>query len=297
MLSNRINRLAPPPRSVPLRVAISAMFGITGWMGAIFLIVGLAFSLVFISDYRPIDEIRLAASRTTAQGRITAVSYTNSSENDEPVIGYTFAFTTDRGQQMTGVSYTTGEQWSVRDAVIIEYVPEEPVIARIQGARSSTFTPWVLFVLIFPAVGAAMFGSAAISGWREVMLLRRGEVADAKILSTRPTGVTVNNAPVLLYSYEIKTSAGETFNGSAKSLPSDRLGDEENEPALYLPSNHDNSILVDAISLKRPLDVDETTGQWKSQGGFVSVVLYILVWICAIVLIGYGFISTLGIIR
>ena len=142
-----------------------------------------------------------------------------------------------------------------------------------------------------------MFGSAAISGWREVMLLRRGEVADAKILSTRPTGVTVNNAPVLLYSYEIKTSAGETFNGSAKSLPSDRLGDEENEPALYLPSNHDNSILVDDIYLKRPLDVDETTGQWKSQGGFVSVVLYILVWICAIVLIGYGFISTLGIIR
>ena len=78
MLSNRINRLAPPPRSVPLRVAISAMFGITGWMGAIFLIVGLAFSLVFISDYRPIDEIRLAASRTTAQGRITAVLVTHS---------------------------------------------------------------------------------------------------------------------------------------------------------------------------------------------------------------------------
>jgi hypothetical protein len=297
MLSNRINRLAPPPRSVPLRIAISAMFGITGWMGAIFLIVGLAFSLVFIHGYRPIDEIRLAASRTTAQGKITAVSYTNSSENDVPVYAYTFAFTTNRGQQVTGVSYTTGEEWSARDSVVIQYVPEEPAIARIAGARNSTFTPWVLFVLIFPAVGAAMFGSAAVSGWREVVLLRRGEVADAKILSTRPTGVTVNNAPVLLYSYEIRNSAGETFNGSAKSLPTDRLGDEENEPALYLPSHPDNSILVDAISLKRPLDVDETTGQWISQGGFLSVVLYILVWICAIALICYGLLSTLGILR
>lgn len=109
--------------------------------------------------------------------------------------------------------------------------------------------------------------------------------------------MTVNNVPVLLYSYELHTAAGETFNGSSKALPSDRLGDEENEPALYLPANPDNSILVDAITLKRPLDVEPTNGQWVSQGGSISAVVYILVWICAIILIGYGFLSTLGILR
>ncbi len=131
MLSNRINRLAPPPRPVPLRIAISAMFGITGWMGAIFLITGLAFTLVFTHGYHPVDEIRLAASHTTAQGKITAVSDTNSTENDVPVYAYTFAFTTNRGRQVTGESYTTGERWSVNSPVIIEYVSGQPAIARI----------------------------------------------------------------------------------------------------------------------------------------------------------------------
>jgi hypothetical protein len=297
MLSNRINRLAPPPRPVPLQVVASAMFGFTGWFGAIFLILGLIFTLIFTQGYRPIDEVRLAASRTTAQGIVTAASETNSTENDVPVYAYKFIFTTNRGEQMTGVSYTTGERWSARDHVTIEYVPDQPSIARIKGARESDFTPWVLFVLIFPGIGAAMFGAAAIGGWRQVMLLRRGEVADAHILSTPPTGMTVNNVPVVEYSYEIRTASGETFNGSAKVLLSDQIGDEENEPALCLLSNPDNSILVDAISLRHPLDVDESTGQWVSQGAPFNAIVYILVWICAIVLGGYTLLSTIGVIR
>lgn len=200
MLSNRIHRLTPPPRSVPLQVMASAMFGFAGGFGAVFLIMGLVFTLVFTQGYRPIDEIRLAASQTTAPGVITAVTQTNSSENDVYVYSYEFAFTTNRGEKITGVSYTTGEQWSARDHVTIEYVPGEPSIARIQGARTSDFTPWVLFVLIFPFIGAVMFGSAAVAGVREVLLLRRGELADARILSSRPTGVSVNNTPVVEYS-------------------------------------------------------------------------------------------------
>jgi hypothetical protein len=188
---------------------------------------------------------------------------------------------------VTGRSYFTGKRWSVENTVTIEYVPEEPAIARIQGARSSTFAPWVLFVLIFPAIGAALFGSAAIGGLRQVALLRHGMVADARILSTRPTGVTVNNTPVVEYSYEIHTGAEEIFNGSAKALSSDRIGDEENEPALYLPSDPNRSTLVDAISLRYPLDVDGLSGQWVAQEGKIKVALYFLVWAMAIALGGY----------
>ena len=273
------------------------MFGFAGGFGAVFLIMGLVFTLVFTQGYRPIDEIRLAASQTTAPGVITAVTQTNSSENDVYVYSYEFAFTTNRGEKITGVSYTTGEQWSARDHVTIEYVPGEPSIARIQGARTSDFTPWVLFVLIFPFIGAVMFGSAAVAGVREVLLLRRGELADAHILSSRPTGVSVNNTPVVEYSYEIHTASGETFNGSARALLSDQIGDEANEPALCLPSNPDRSILVDAIPLKHPLDVDESTGQWMSQGIPFNAVVYILIWIVAIVLGGYTLLSTLGVLR
>jgi hypothetical protein len=297
VLSNRINRLVPPPRPVPLRVVCSAMFGITGWLGAIFLISGLAFTLVFTAGYRPIDELRLGLSQATAQGIITAISYTNSTENDEPVIAYSFSFTTSREQKVTGVSYSSGERWNMEDRVTIEYVEDAPTIARIRGARASIFSPWVLYVLIFPAIGAAMFGSAAIGGLRQAAILRYGEVADARILSMRPTNVSVNNIPVLEYSYEIRTAAGETFEGSAKSLPSDRLGDEAAEPALYLPSNPERSTLVDAISLRHPLDVDALTGQWTSQEGLFKPALYLLTWIGVIVLTGYGLLSALGVFR
>jgi hypothetical protein len=273
------------------------MLGVTGSFGAIFLVAGLAFTLVFTHGYRPIDETRLALARATVRGEVTNVTETNSTENDVTVYEYEFSFTTLRGEKATGNSYTTGERWAVGDTVAVEYVSEDPTIARIQGARTSTFTPWVLFVLIFPAVGAGLVGYAAIGGVRQADLLRNGLVADARIVSKRPTGMSVNNAPVLEYSYEIRTNTGETFNGTAKSLPSEQIGDEENEPALYLPSNPDRSTLVDAIPLNHPLDVDGLSGQWISTEGYTKVVLYILTWLAAIILAGYGLLSALGVVR
>ncbi len=297
MLSNRIRNLAPPPRSVPLPTVCSAMLGITGSLGAIFLISGLLFSLVFTQGIRPIDDVRLAFSKTTARGIITSVSETNASENDVRVYEYGFSFTARSEEKVTGISYSTGQEWSVEDKVTVEYVPEDPSIARIQGARSSTFTPWVLFVLIFPIVGAALFGMAAIGGVRQAALLRYGQIADARILSMQSTGVTVNDAPVIEISYEIRTSAGEIFDGKSKALPNDRIGDEELEPVLYLPSHPSLSTLVDAISLRYPLDVDESTGQWISQESGVKVVLYFLTWTAAIALAGYGLLNAFGVLR
>jgi len=297
MLSNRIRRLAPPPRPVPLPVVCSAMLGVTGSLGAIFLISGLVFTLVFTSGIRPLDELRLALSRTTARGIVTSISRTNATENDVEVYEYGFTFTTRREEKVAGRSYFTGRRWPVRAAVTVEYVPEEPAIARIKGARMSTFTPWVLFVLIFPAVGAVLFGSAAIVGGRQAELLRYGAVADARILSERSTGLTINDTPVIEYSYEIRSSAGEIFHGKSKAMPDGRIGDEESEPALYLPSNPNRSTLVDAISLGYPLDMDESTGQWISQEGKKKVVLYVLTWAAAIALTGYALLQSFGGLR
>jgi hypothetical protein len=94
MLSNRINRLAPPPRSVPLTAICSAMFGVSGAFGAIFMIAGLLFTIVFTQGYRPIDDFRIAVSQTTAWGVVTNLSQTNSTENEVWVYEYEFVFTT-----------------------------------------------------------------------------------------------------------------------------------------------------------------------------------------------------------
>jgi hypothetical protein len=297
MLSNRIHNLAPPPRPVPLPIICSTMLGITGSFGVIFLISGLVGTLVFTHGIRPIDEFRLARTRAIARGMVTGVYETNATENEVDVYEYRFAFTAQNEKEYTGTSYTTGRQLSVESAVTIEYVPGDPSIARIQGARISTFTPWVLFVLIFPAVGGAMFISAAIGGWRQVMLLRHGKIADARILTTHSTRMEVNDTPVLEYSYEIRTSMGEVFEGKSRSMPSDRIGDEEVEPALYLPENPGRSILVDAIPLRYALDVDGLSGQWISLEGNTKVVLYVLAWMVILLLTAFAFLNALGVIR
>ncbi len=297
MLSNRIRNLVPPPRPVPLPIICSAMFGTTGGFGGLFLVLGLGFTLIFTHGYRPFDDLRLALSRETVKGKVTRVIESNATENDVDVYEYEYAFTTRREERMAGSSYTTGRRWPERSSVTVEYVPDAPFISRIQGARTSMFSPWVLFVLIFPAVGGALFLSAAIGGLRQVFLLRNGKVADARITATRSTNTTVNNVPILEFTYEIQTSMGTVADGKAKAFPSDRLGDEETEPALYLPSNPGRSTLVDAISLKYPLDVDGLSGQWVSTEGKSAVVRYILTWAAVLLLGGFWIISLLGIIR
>jgi hypothetical protein len=278
MLSNRIDQLASPPRSVPLRVACRAMLGRTGGIGAIFLLAGLLATWLFIGELRPIAEAQLTLSSATAQGTITRVEATNTTVNDVTVYRYHFTFRTPNEETVTGQSYTVGQEWSAESHVMVQYVPDKPSIARIEDSRLSAAPLWAIAVLIFPATGTALFLSGAISGWKQTILLQHGEVTGARIISQNPTGVSINNVPVIAYIYEFSTGDGEEYMGSAKSMPSGLVGDEAKEPVLYLPRNPRKSTLVDAIPLRYPLDVD-AYGQWVTHESVWPIVRYTLIWV------------------
>jgi hypothetical protein len=115
MLSNRIAQLTPPPRRVPLPVACSAMLGLTGGIGAAFLIMGMLFVWLFVADPAaplwvsfvlifPIVGAALFATATVRglrqvsllrRGEVAAAQKisgraTNTSVNDQPVIEYAY---------------------------------------------------------------------------------------------------------------------------------------------------------------------------------------------------------------
>ncbi|MBN1976064.1 MAG: DUF3592 domain-containing protein [Anaerolineae bacterium] len=294
MLSNRIDQLAAPPRPVPLRVACRALLGRTGGMGAIFLLTGLLATWLFIGDIRPIAEVRLALSSETTTGTITRVERTNTTVNDVTVYRYLFAFRTPNEETFTGQSYTVGQEWSAESRVTVQYVPDKPSIARIEGSQLSAAPMWgALLVLIFPGTGAALFLSGAVSGWKQTTLLRHGEVAGAKIISEHATGVIINNVPVIAYDYEFPANDGEEYMGSSKSMPSGLVGDEAREPVLYLPRNPRMSTLVDAIPLRYPLDVDEY-GQWMAREGVWPIVWYALIWAGILGSVAYALLRTLS---
>ena len=220
----------------------------------------------------------MAISSATTTGTITHAEPTNTTVNDVTVYRYHFTFRTPNEETFTGQSYTVGQEWSAESRVTIEYVPTAPSIARIEGSQLSSAPLWgALLMLTFPAIGAAFFLSATINGWKQATLLRHGEVAGAKIISQNPTGVSINDVPVLAYNYEFPAGDGEEYMGSSKSMPSGLVGDEAKEPVLYLPRNPRRSTLVDAIPLRYPLDVDEY-GQWVTHESVWPIVWCTLIW-------------------
>lgn len=296
MLSNRIHRLAPPPRPVPLQVACATLLGLTGTIGGIFLLSGLAMIALFGFGPDLAAEVRLAvADKSTIQGTVTEVVATGSSENDMTIYEVGFTFYTLEGQTFTGQSYTTQSSWSVEDRVTIEYITSDPAIARIEGTRAGLMPFWAyLMLLTFPATGAGMFFWSTLKGWQRVMLLRYDETASARIISQSATNMSINDVPVMEYAYEFRTAEGETCTGSSRALPSEHIGDEAEEPVLYLPTDPYQSVLVDTLPLRVPLDVNDISGQWTTPEGYARVIWYTLIWAA---IAGFAIYSLLGVLN
>ena len=134
-LSDRINRLAQAPRLVPLRVMCRAMLGITGGLGATFLVSGLVSVLIFSMGFHPLDELLLARGTATAEGVVTQVIATNSTENDVPVYRYVFTFRPPDEKEITTSCYTTGQMWSVEDRVLVLAVTRLGDADRVAAAK------------------------------------------------------------------------------------------------------------------------------------------------------------------
>ncbi len=295
ILSNRIDRLSAPPRWVPLPTACTALTGIFGIIGGLFFSFGMIFVWVFGANTHPINEWRLAHSSASAPAVIETVSSTNGTVNDVVVYEYRFRFNPGDGLPIYGNCFTTGQNWQEGERIVAHYLPGNPEVACLESARLSQFPAWLLLVvMIFPTVGLAFFVPSAVSGWRKIKLLRCGEVTAAINISTTVTNTRINNIPVLGYAYEFRDRLGMQYKGISRALPTERIGDEALEPVLYLPSDPRQSMLVDALPLKFPLEVDEE-GHWHHQGFSKPVLLFILIWGLVLIHVGIGILKVLGI--
>jgi hypothetical protein len=286
MFSQRISRLVHPPRWVPLPTACASLTGLLGLVGAIFFSFGMLFVWVFGAALHPIDEWRLSRSYAEAPAVIESVQVTNARDNKIWVYEYRFRFQPGDGLPVSASCYTTGQTWQEGDRTIVHYLPEKPEVARLEGARRSLFSPWIiLFLLIFPTVGLGFFIPSIVSGVKKIRLLRSGEITGAISISSTPTNASVNNVPVMKYSYEFRDRLGVVYTGASNALPTEKIGDETSEPILYLPSNPRQSMLVDALPLKFPLEVDEE-GHWHHHGSIKPVLLFLLAWSLVLVHVG-----------
>lgn len=186
MLSNRITQLAPPPRWVPLPVICSTMLGLTGGLGASFLIFGMlpvwlsvsdppstpwVWLLVFsfpiigavfftIATVRGLRRVILLRYGEVASARTISERGTNTSVNGQPVIEYIYEFQADDGQVYSGSSQAlSSEEIGDEAGEPVLYLPSNPHLSALVDALPLRCTldvdeagQWVSYESMWPVV-------------------------------------------------------------------------------------------------------------------------------------------------
>lgn len=250
--------LSGPPRPVPWPIRAQAMFGGVfsqfGWLW-------LGFTMIFLWLFGGMTSFNglffLVSNVDTAQGVVSTIGDTGASENETPVYANHYAFRVERLEQdFHGISYTTGQTFSEGERVTIEYLSNNPDISRIQGARSGTFSPWVLcFVGIFPLIGIIFVAVSLVSGFKANRLLTHGRVALGTLINKEPTNTRINNQTVYKLTFEFTADTGQRYEATARSHQPYALEDEPQEQLLYDPQNPKKAVLLD--SLPGEPDIDE----------------------------------------
>jgi hypothetical protein len=233
------------------------------WPLALFGLAFGGFGLLFVGLFFPWrlgDDLRLAsAAARTAPGTITDVRRTNVSINKTRVMEYAFRYQAEDGHEHTGLCYTSGPRWSQRAAVQVRYLPDDPDIACVAGARLSAGGWTGLVVLIFPLIGGSLVLWFIVDRRRRRRLLREGRLTEATIVSVEQTAAQANNRPI----YRIVLTA-PALNGDrpvkiARTNPAEvalarqRAADGQPVFVLYDPAKPGRLLLPEAL-------IDPVTG-------------------------------------
>ncbi len=250
IMNNYGYSLALPPRPVPWPVRGQVLFGgIFNQFGWIFFGFGMIFVWLFgaAADFSPV-YFALANTETT-QGTISDVQSTSASVNDTPVYANHFIFRVEQEEvEYRGVSYTTGQQYSVGQSVPVEYLGSSPNTARIQDTRGGMFDWWVLCLVgIFPVVGLVFIIVGIGSGLKGNQLLAQGKITRGQLISKEPTNTRINNRTVYKLTFEFVADDGLRYEAVAKSHMPHNLEDEEFEEILYLPHTPSTAVLTDNL--------------------------------------------------
>jgi hypothetical protein len=248
---------APPPRIVPSELRRAAakqaapLFGII--LGCFFALVGL-FVVRMTEPWNLYHDWQLSTgSSATATGRVTAVTATNTSTNHIRVMRYDFTFQTADGQPETGICFTTGRRWNPNDKVRVRYLPANPALCCIDGARQTAGGWFSLMFLIFPVAGVGVVAGLILSRRRALDLLERGVVGEALVTAVEQTMTQVNKR----YVYKITLQRTDTPDGGALTMRSsqpsvvafaqDRKASQQPVFVLYDPLKPRRTLLPETL--------------------------------------------------
>jgi hypothetical protein len=245
-----------PPRHVDVfSQAVLLLSGFKQQMGWGFFAFGMLFFWIFgmqstvTKIFSPLGETR------EVQGQVVQSEGTNAYENEAQVFRYTFTYI-DEYREYEGTSYGF-RFYEAGSTVPVTYSVKHPERAYITGSRRSVFSAWVLFVVLFPAIGLAMILVDFIRNRQYLRLLKVGQATTGVMKKKEATGstVTINDQkyPVYKYTFQFEVG-GKTFESMAKTHRTQRLEDESREIILYDHFNPAHNVLFDSVAISPRID-------------------------------------------
>lgn len=230
-------------REIPFLMKTQLIFGqFLSYFGLFFFAFGFIFVLVFLTQ-ADFQSFRFDNHPPTVKGVVTHIERTSSSENGKNI--YAYYYKCSLGE---GVSYESYVDIKEGAQVDIEYISSNPKIHRIKGMRTKPFGMVILFVLIFPLVGAFLAFIGIKKGLKAVHILEYGEIGYGKYLRSEPTNVRINKQPQYKMFFEFQSKDGKTHQAVATTHLTHKLTDEQFEQLFYLPDNPDKNFLIDEFS-------------------------------------------------
>ena len=188
--SDSLERLAAPPRRVPISLTI---VNVLNWSTMIGLLVfGFGSVQAARADY---SFITFRGPHGTAVGQVTAIETMKGSEEGEDgqsatVIYANYYSLSVAGRDYFGVSYSNDARVARGDKVTIEFDENDPSRSRISGMRrgiSDWSSPQFIVIAILLLIGLSTIAVGLRMGRRRTDLLRAGVLAMGNLIATRRT--------------------------------------------------------------------------------------------------------------
>lgn len=243
----------PTPRTVPpeyLGSTSKAGGCVLAGFGLMFILVGCVAMYFFfpprlVEAYQISGSELVAARGTVEQSEKTIYSHGSGNRHRKNqgrrVYRHEFSFVTEQGDRHTGYCFSSKKSLKAGSSVRIEYLPDDPSIARIKGSDLNPFGLLPVFVLVFPGVGFCVLFFPWRNRRRRLRLLREGTFTFAEISNIRDTKLTVNHqrvfeVTVLADNDGIPVTIKSSVRGEDASLAQQRFADSERIGILFDPA-------------------------------------------------------------
>ncbi|MBX3473508.1 MAG: DUF3592 domain-containing protein [Planctomycetes bacterium] len=282
-----------PGRGVPVAVAIRIAGGgiltLIGWAVFGFTMI---FWWVFGMNADVASHFQFDDSTRSTTGRIIEVRSTGYTEGGSkntpgtPIYQYEFEYDLGSGSMRRGTSFTLGQVYQAGQSVPVEFVPADPAVSRIQGARRAAFGAEVMLVALFPLIGIGLIIAGYVSGVRTLAILRRGKIAQGRLIDKQPTNTSINKQRVFALTFEFVDESGHTHRATVRTHHTHKAEDDPHERLFYDPQNPARAYLVDLLPKGVHAGFD---GSLTGTGPPVMVVLAIC--LPAVVLVVHGMVA------